>query len=330
MHKLRIPVGLLACLVYAGGAAAQPTFTQPTFDAGTVYTGKPLSQAFAFVNTGTTPVTILDAKASCACLKPKFPAGPILPGQQGTVVMEVHTLGQLAGPASWGIQVKYRAGAQDGEAKLVLQAQLVAEVTAEPAALQLLVSKALVSKVTIKTHVPLHVRSVQTSSPHLKAQFGPTFKLNAMSVFHPINLEVLESYPEGRYDEIVSVYTNNPAYPELKIPVSIVKVSRQRVTATPGTVELHGTVGQPVPARIVLLRDAENDKVLVERATADHPALSCTWAAGPGYLATVKVQVDHKKLDHAGVRGTVQVEVSRPTPHTVTIPVQVLLGSSAR
>ncbi|MDG2331731.1 MAG: DUF1573 domain-containing protein, partial [Flavobacteriales bacterium] len=41
--------------------------------------------AFEFVNTGTEPLLIENAKGSCGCTVPNWPKDPIMPGEKGAI-----------------------------------------------------------------------------------------------------------------------------------------------------------------------------------------------------------------------------------------------------
>ena len=61
----------------------------------------------------------------------------------------------------------------------------------------------------------------------------------------------------------------------------------------------------------------------VVRVFADHPAVVCTWAAGPGNQATVKVQVDRALRAERALETAVHIEVRAPVRETLTIPVMI-------
>src|SRR5262245_46809348 len=125
-------------LAAASTAPAQLQFAQTTVDAGTVYSGVSLSRKFEFVNAGKQAVEILDGKASCGCLKPRWAKEPIPPGGKGTIEVDINTLSQPPGPTAWGIRLSYReSNGPVQEAFLQLNVKLVCEVSAYPAALQL-------------------------------------------------------------------------------------------------------------------------------------------------------------------------------------------------
>ena len=62
------------------------TFAETTHDFGYIQeSGGDVSHQFTFTNTGTKPLIIVSAHASCGCTKPEFPKKPIEPGKTGVV-----------------------------------------------------------------------------------------------------------------------------------------------------------------------------------------------------------------------------------------------------
>jgi hypothetical protein len=308
----------------APGAEAGLRFADPTKDAGEVRRGPVLAHHFAFVNEGPNAVVITEGRASCGCLTPRFSAKLLKPGDEGWLELEVNTLSQPAGPNSWRVQVFYRDGDESRETAVQLSAQLVAEIDVQPASLSILCgeqARTCEIVVTDKRPKPLTVTSSSASSPKLRTDLHKADKGT-----HKIGVEVAADYPEGRHDDVVSIYTDDPAYREIRVPVTVVKRGRQRLSAAPEQVKFEGPAGQPLPSRIVLLRDADNQAVIVDQATADDPALICRWAAGPQTMSTLKVLVDSSRLNgRTSVRSTIRVELKEPVPQTMTIPVEVTL-----
>src|SRR5205807_2205883 len=116
-------------------------------------------------------------------------------------------------------------------------------------------------------------------------------------------------------------YSADPDYRELKVPVTLVKRPRQRVVAAPAVVAWSVPAHQPVPARLLRLRDTAGKGVEVERVEADDPAVQCTWAQGPDNLATVRLTVDGQRVPAAGIRSAVHIRLHKPVAETVTVPV---------
>jgi hypothetical protein len=92
------------------------------------------------------------------------------------------------------------------------------------------------------------------------------------------------------------------------------------VRVAPGSVTLRFAKDQATASSLVRLKDADDREVVVENVEADHPAIACKWAAGPGAMATLRVTVDLDKAKAAGV-GVVTVRVKAPAPETLLVPV---------
>jgi hypothetical protein len=136
---------------------------------------------------------------------------------------------------------------------------------------------------------------------------------------------VLPDCPAGRHEALLHLLTNDPAYPELQVPLTVIKRPRLQVRATPESVALTAVGAAPLPARVVLIGSADDRPVAVERVEADDPAVQCRWAPGPGPRATLKVQVDRARLAGPVLQTAVHVHLSQPTPQTLTVPVTCTL-----
>src|SRR5262249_47347034 len=142
---------------------------------------------------------------------------------------------------------------------------------------------------------PLTLTHLAVSSPHLSARVTEHGR-NALGHWTcKIRLDVAADCPEGRHVEALAIYTSDPDYRELRVPITLVKRRRPRLTATPGRVELRREPGQAAAARLVRLADRQGERVVIEAVTADDPALTCSWAAGPENCATVKMQVERAR-----------------------------------
>lgn len=109
-------------------------FAQETHDFGKVPQGKPVTYEFEFKNTGTDPVVINDAVASCGCTKPSFSREPIMPGKTGNISATYNAA--AAGPFNKSVTVT--SNAEAGQTVLYLKGEVVAagaatETAATPA-----------------------------------------------------------------------------------------------------------------------------------------------------------------------------------------------------
>jgi hypothetical protein len=105
-------------------------FAKETHDFGKVEQGKPVTHVFEFKNTGTDPVVINDAQASCGCTKPSFSREPIMPGKAGTISATYNAA--AAGPFNKSVTVT--SNAEAGQTVLYLKGEVVAAGAAETAA----------------------------------------------------------------------------------------------------------------------------------------------------------------------------------------------------
>ena len=293
----------------------------PVFQAGQVRNGLDLTHTFALVNDGTTTLEIVDIRPTCGCLSPQLDRRTLGPGQKATLQLAVNTLALAPGFQSWRTRLMYRDGDKTGELELTIIGEVVTEVLVQPTALTLPAELTDGREITVadcRTNA-LTVVAADTGSAVLKAQVGLAQRDGGRSV-QKIRLEVPADCPEGRHNLVLHIYTNDPLYRELKVPITVVKRGRQRVAAAPAQVTIEGDRNEPLPARLVRLSAADDNAVVVERIESDSPALRCSWASGPGTAATVKIQVDQTHLT-GDLNTAIHVHVSKPAVETVTIPV---------
>lgn len=82
---LSLFVALFAFVAVGYAQKGVTKFASQTHDFGKIEQGKPATHMFEFKNTGTDPIIISDATASCGCTKPTWSREPIMPGKTGSV-----------------------------------------------------------------------------------------------------------------------------------------------------------------------------------------------------------------------------------------------------
>jgi hypothetical protein len=317
------PLPVLLMLLLGSAARAGLECPEPMAQAGTVRSGTPLEHTFRLVNRGSHPIEITEVRPSCGCLAPRLEPRRLEPGAEGVLTVYVNTLTQAAGAHTWQVRLRYQDDGRTGELSVVLGARVVSEIAVEPPALTLTTGGALTHTVVLtdrRPH-PLTVTSAQMISPHLRAAAGEMGTDAAGRRACSIRVEVPADCPEGRYDDVLRILTDDSTYPELDVPVTVVKRAPRSVRALPEAVELSAPAGQPLPSRTVLLSGADGQAVVVERIEADHPAIECRWAAGPGSRATLKVRVDRDRVAGDGLHSAVRVYLSGPSAQTLVLPV---------
>jgi hypothetical protein len=209
---------------------------------------------------------------------------------------------------------------------LQLSARVVTEVTVQPASLTVFAEGAVGHELLLTDlrPTPLAIAEVRTTSSKLRPRVTEQYRDGFGHLVRRINLEVADDYPEGRHDEVLDILTNDPAYKDLRVPVTVVKRSRQRCVARPESVTLTPATGQTLASRLVQIRDNDNEPIEIDQVTADSAALGCQWARGANGLATIRITADLRQIPAAGLRGTITLHIKKPTVQELTIPVAVL------
>ena len=311
---------LIAALSYCNVARAALDVDPPLFHVGDVHAGAALSHRFVLVNQGPDAVEIVEVRPSCGCTTATPDRRRFAPGESGSLLLEVNTLTQPDGPASWRVTLICKSGESIEEKSLTLTARVQADITLEPSALVIVSEGAVDREVTLSDRRPhpLTVVKVETTSRQVRARVDEPSRGADGRWRCVIHLETPADMPDGRHDEALHLYTSDPEYPELRMPFTVVKRSRQRVSATPAAVEL--TAGGS-PSRLVLLRGAEDDVVEIEGVDADDTAVRCEWSPGSRPTAAVRVRVDPAKAAADGLKAIVHIHLSKPATQTVDVPV---------
>ncbi len=86
-------------------------FKTEVHDFGTIPEGPAAEFEFQFTNTGTEPIVIQRAQASCGCTTPHYSKDPVLPGKDGALTASYNTNGR-PGPFTKTITIQSNAGAK--------------------------------------------------------------------------------------------------------------------------------------------------------------------------------------------------------------------------
>jgi hypothetical protein len=312
---------LMAFGVAANRADAELRCVPEAIDLGEVRGGPSRQQHFELVNDGANAVEIVDVERGCGCLQPRLDRRTLAPGEMAVLEVALRTNGQPNGPRSWNLRLRYRDGDAVREQLLVLSATIRNEVTVQPSILAVEVRDVLRREVIVtdSRSPPLKVTAVESTSPAVRA----TVQSSASGVTK-LSLEVSGAgIGPARQDALVNIYTDDPLYSPLQLPVALSRAGSLAVAVTPPQVEARVSAVQPVSATLVRLRSADGQRVVVASADADDPGVTCTWASGPGNGATLKVQVDRRNLsDRVGPR-MVRVRLADPSPEVLTVPVLI-------
>jgi hypothetical protein len=318
MNRFLVPI---VFLLAAGQADAGLRCLPLSIDLGEVRGGPPRQVRFDLVNDGKETIEILELRRGCGCMDPRLDRRTLLPGEKAPLLVDLRTGGQSNGPRSWNLRVRYRDGDTVREELLVVSATIRNEVTVNPSILALFVQGALRQElvVTDLRAKPLKVTSVETSSPALRSSVQPQANGSTRIVLDVSAAELRE----GRQDALVNIYTDDPLYSPVQVPVTLTRGAKPTVSVSPSQVDTQVSGAQPVSATLVRLRPAEGQKVAIESLESDDAGVTCTWAAGPGTGATLKVQVDVRKLEDRPGPRLIRVRLSEPASDVLTVPVEI-------
>lgn len=215
-------------------ALGQPTlsFEYTNHDFGKVLEGDKAEHAFAFTNTGDAPLVISNVKASCGCTTPDWPKNPIAPGEKG-LVRAVYDSKKRPGPFNKGITVTSNASPANTLLTikgLVVQGRRTTQGSLAKSPEALLLDETVVIKeaerdrptrfnISLKNAGPGVLRLKNLSSTCDCVAFGrgdnftvpPGGQKEFKLVYRPRNV--------GQAKETVTILTNDPAKPALKVVV---------------------------------------------------------------------------------------------------------------
>jgi len=263
-------------------ASAQLSFTKPVADLGELRGSLVYQHRFDFVNDSKIPLEIVDVRLGCGCLLPVYEKRVYQPGEKGALLMHVRTLGQPNGARTWQAHVQYRHGNKQHESLLVLAAKIRNEVTIEPSIIAMTVETTLKQELTITDlrAMPFKVTNIVASSAAVRVASKPM--ANGVT---QVTLEVTgAALPASRQEAMLNIYTDDPYYRHLQVPITLTRATRSAVSAIPNRIAFDNAGSQ-----LVRLRASGENAVRIDKIEADHPALKCTWAAGPGNDATLKI-----------------------------------------
>ena len=94
-----------------------------SYNFGKITDGEKVEFSYRFKNTGTKPLVIEDASASCGCTVPQKPEKPILPGETGFIKIVFDSKGRVGNAYK---TVTVRSNANPGFPQLILTGDVLA------------------------------------------------------------------------------------------------------------------------------------------------------------------------------------------------------------
>jgi hypothetical protein len=317
-------------LVLAGALSGNPMdplqAVETVIDCGEVKAGKPLSRTFALRNRGPTAITIVRINAGCGCLKPRISKEIMAPGETSELSVALNTISQDVGPNLWKVTVcfQYGDGAEraSGELELSIKGRIIRELNIEPVALSMAIEREATHTITVtdRRAKPLTITSVKCGSKHVQTRLTAAGVNSQGQRVQQVRVTILDTLPPGHLVEQLVMATDDPEYPDLRIPLMVARRVAGQAVATPEQIDLRLAKGQRAASGLVRLQTPDEKPVVIDRIEADHPDIRFKWVVGPGSMVTLRLGVELDGQPSSGL-GTVKVLLKGPRAQTVLIPV---------
>jgi hypothetical protein len=311
--------GLVVGMVLLSGptlARAQLVFDPPSIDLGEAKAGQVFAKEVKVTNPTGSAITVADIKSSCGCVRPVMEPATLAPGASGVLKLEVNTVTSNPGPTTYGLRLRFQDQGQLREQQYVLTAHVIQEIVVNPASITCIGERPRPQTISLldKRPTPFKPVKLERTSPFLEVEWVQPPQMDPQPQY-ALKVTVREDLPAGKHDHEVIVYTSDPAYPALRIPISITKRAKARFVASPILLSL--TPGFTA-SRQVTVRDQQGQSLVIERVEAS-PGLVVTQAAQATSSITLNVSLDANVKDHSD--GEVRVFVKGQSE-----PVKVLVN----
>jgi hypothetical protein len=222
-------------------------------------------EEFSFKVGGTGPVEILDLHASCGCITPILPKRVYQPGESDTLTFGIHGTSQKEGKRRFEVSLSYRQAGQVQRVSLIIDMELFKPIVVEPSNLLLYVNGTTsvhqTITVTDQRPLPLELVEVVSSSTRLQPRVLTGVKFDP--AVRQVELSVMGDFPLGKSEERLVIRTADRKFPELVIPVTVIRNSRLKVLPE----ALHAKMPTNPSKQVlwyVLINDSRGEPIRIE------------------------------------------------------------------
>ena len=229
--------------VAAGESRPALAFNQYTVDLGKLAPQRYATAWFSFENRSDQAVTIKDIEPSCGCVMPTvFAAGTLQaameankplstsqkkhvfqPGESGEFVMQIDTTKSDPGEKEYWVKMHYE-DSKPRQAEVTFRADFPSQhVIVRPPSKAYFQSNGKPTKDQVFVYdtreKPLNVTRVECTSKYIQATAGEAKDDGYGNWRIPVELNVAGDVPSGREDARLKIYTDDPDYAELTVPI---------------------------------------------------------------------------------------------------------------
>lgn len=208
-------------------AAVRPAlaFDQYLVDLGPVAPSEEVFAHFDFTNRGRSPIKVTKLVPSCGCLQPRTNKSVYRPGESGNFVVHVKTANENPGLKEYRIGVQY-TDPEPREAEVTFRVILPDnQVMVRPRALIFYPFQGQVARQTIeitdKRAAHLNIVKVECTK-NLAEVWEEGSQVDDEGHWHGrLKINVPTKLPPGRHEAMVRIFTDDPEYKTLRVPLII-------------------------------------------------------------------------------------------------------------
>lgn len=200
-------------------------FDQYLVDLGPTQPVVELQGKFRFRNRGSQSVKLETVQPSCGCLQPLVSGKEFAPGEDGQIILRMRPANESPGKKEYYADVKY-TDPEPREVRLTFKLELPERgITVKPRALlvyQLSNEKTIQElKIFDSRDKPARIKDVSVNSPLVGVELGDRKPGETGGIETTVQVIVDGEVSPGRHDAVITVYTDDPDTPELRVPVII-------------------------------------------------------------------------------------------------------------
>jgi len=292
----------------------------PIVERGEVRSGPLLTQSYELKNTGKSTLFLRGVEIGCGCGRYEISTETIEPGTTVKFTLTLNTLTLPEGPSSWAATIRYQSGRTNHELTVRLKATILREISIDPPVLALTTAGAVSQTITFtdRRKAPTRIAKAISANPHFTLELSEPVDAGGVRK-QEIAWKVAESLPVGLHEETLMFTTDDPACPELRVPVKVTKRSGDGIEVTPAAPRIVCVPGEAEASVRVQLR-AGGHAISVLKATSNNPGVTVRYAEGIAPMAVVRITLNGTEAGTAG-KAEVVVTLAEPKGKTVVIPV---------
>lgn len=186
---------------------------------------------FVFENRGTETVKITHVEPSCGCLQPQLSVEQLAPGESGAIVLRMQPANELPGQKEYFADIRY-TDPEPQEVRVTFRLELPEQqMSVKPRALVIYQTSDQPTthplSVSDTRPQPATVKSAAINQQFAKVELLGTEDSPDFGLVTRLQVTISPELPAGRHEAVVTIHTDDPQSPVLRVPVLMHGRSRQ-------------------------------------------------------------------------------------------------------